>query len=286
MAFPLIAALLGAGTSLLAARREGNAARDASAAQERTARENSRLAETTTAASLSDFDSALNDALGLLDSASTAATAGFDQATGYQRPFYDTGTAALSEIAAAMGLRGPEEAADALSRFRAAPGYQFQLSEGVNALDRSAASQGGLYSGAQGQALTEYGQGLADQTFNARLSQLAGLAGIGQNAAGNLSSIATGRGQSEGAYQGAAADALLGAAGAKAGIRQGGLSSATGANTDIGAARAGGIIGPANAWTNAATNLSTMLGYGAGEGFSTPLLDRWRQRQAGTAVAA
>lgn len=281
MAFPLIAALIGAGTSLLAARREANAARDASAVQERTARENRRLAEQTTNESLSDFDSALTDALGRLDTASGAASAGFDTAAGYQQPFYDTGTAALSEIAAAMGLRGPEEAAAALSRFRDAPGYQFQMEQGVNALDRSAASAGGLYSGAQGKALTEYGQGLADQSVNSRLSQLAGLAGVGQNAAGNLSSIAMGRGQSEGAYQGAAADAVLGAAGARSNIRMAGLGAATGANTDIGAAQAGGIIGPANAWTNAATNLSTMLGYGAGEGFSTPLLDRWKAKQAG-----
>jgi hypothetical protein len=284
MPFPLIAALIGAGTSLLAARREANAARDASAVQERTARENREMAEEATSAGISDFDTALDAALGRLDTASGAATAGFDTAVGYQQPFYDTGTAALSEIAAAMGLRGPEEAAAALSRFRDAPGYQFQLEQGVNALDRSAASQGGLYSGAQGMALTEYGQGLADQTFNARLSQLAGLAGVGQNAAGNLSSIAMNRGQTEGAYQGAAADALLGTAAGKANLRMAGTGAAMGANTDIGAAQAGGIIGPANAWTNAATNISTMLGYGGGEGFSTPLLDAWRARN-GTVAA-
>jgi hypothetical protein len=265
---------------------EGNAASDASAAQEGTARENRALAEETTNESLSDFDSALNAALGRLDSASTAATAGFEQAASYQNPYNETGQLALSEIAASMGLSGPEAAAGALSRFRDAPGYQFQLNEGVSAIDRSAASRGGLYSGDTGRALTEYGQGLADQTFNTRLSQLAGLAGIGQNAAGNLSSIAMGQGQSEGAYQGAAADALLGAANSRAGIRNAGLGAVTGANSDIGAAQAGGIIGPANAWTNAATNLSTLLGYGGGEGFSTPLLDRWRTNQAGTAAAA
>ncbi len=280
MPFPLIAALIGGATSLITAKMSANAAQKASAAQERTSRENRDLATSTTNASLTDFDSALNDALGRIDSASTASTAGYDQAMGYQQPYSEAGTQALSEIAAAMGLRGPEEAAAALSRFRDTPGYQFQMEQGVNALDRSAASQGGLYSGAQGMALTQYGQGLADQTFNARLSQLAGLAGIGQNAAGNLSQLAAGRGQAQGGYQGAAADALLGAAGARANIRNAGLGAITGANSDIGAAQAAGTIGSANAWMQGATNLSTMLGYGAGEGFSTPLLDKWRASNA------
>lgn len=45
------------------------------------------------------------------------------------------------------------------------PGYQFRLSEGLKALERSAAARGGLLSGATGKALTRYGQEMGSQEF-------------------------------------------------------------------------------------------------------------------------
>jgi len=73
------------------------------------------------------------------------------------------------------------------------PGYQFRMEEGVNALDRSAASRGRLLSGAQDRAVTRYSQGLASQEYGnafnralttnqANLGKQQSLAGIGQNA--------------------------------------------------------------------------------------------------------
>lgn len=49
--------------------------------------------------------------------------------------------------------------------FEADPGYQFRLSEGNKALDRSAASRGMLLSGAQAKGLTDYNQGMASQEY-------------------------------------------------------------------------------------------------------------------------
>lgn len=72
---------------------------------------------------------------------------------------------------------------------RSTPGYQFRMDEGVNALNRSAAAKGMLYSGAQQKALTTYGQGLADQTYNALLDRIANLSTGGQNAAAQLGGI-------------------------------------------------------------------------------------------------
>lgn len=70
------------------------------------------------------------------------------------------------------------------------PGYQFQLGEGMKAIDRTQAARGGLYSGAALKEAMGYSQGLADQTyndgFNRRLSensQLQTLANSGQAAA-------------------------------------------------------------------------------------------------------
>jgi len=72
------------------------------------------------------------------------------------------------------------------------PGYQFRLQQGLNALQGSAAAQGGLFSGQTGKDITDYAQGMASQEFqNAfnrdlaqkqNLSQAYGL-GSGQNLA-------------------------------------------------------------------------------------------------------
>lgn len=71
------------------------------------------------------------------------------------------------------------------------PGYQFRLQEGQRALERSQAARGGLYSGAALRAAQEYGQGLADQTYNDYFRRQGILANQGLGAAGNLGSLYT-----------------------------------------------------------------------------------------------
>jgi len=73
------------------------------------------------------------------------------------------------------------------------PGYQFRLQQGQSALENSRAAMGGLFSGATGKALSEYGQGFASNEYqNAYnrynndqsnlFNRLSGLAGTGQTA--------------------------------------------------------------------------------------------------------
>jgi hypothetical protein len=50
--------------------------------------------------------------------------------------------------------------------FKESPGYQFVLSEGINALDKSAAAKGNLFSGASGKAISQYAEGLASQEYD------------------------------------------------------------------------------------------------------------------------
>ena len=50
--------------------------------------------------------------------------------------------------------------------FQQSPGYQFQLQQGLNSVQNSAAAGGGLLSGATMQALQKYGTGLAAQDYN------------------------------------------------------------------------------------------------------------------------
>ena len=84
----------------------------------------------------------------------------------------------------ANGTPGNSKAPNFNSILQNLPGYQFQMSQGTQAVDRNLAAQGLLQSGAAGKALTQYGQGLAQnyaQQYTGGLQSLAGL-GIQSNA--------------------------------------------------------------------------------------------------------
>ncbi|GAA5075440.1 hypothetical protein [Lysobacter panacisoli] len=139
--------------------------------------------------------------------------------------------------------------AQAFDRFRNQPGYQFGLTEGVRALDSSAAASGGLFSGKAGKALTQFGQNYADQQgYSPYMNRLASLAGIGQTATNQNNAL----GQ---ATAGNVGNALMNA----------------------GNARASGIAGSANAWGSALGQLAGIGGYAYGNrgGSSPGLFDRW-----------
>lgn len=155
-------------------------------------------------------------------------------------PYAEGGREAFEQQSRLLGLRGPEEANEAFGAFRTSPGYQFSMDEGMRALDRSAASRGGLYSGSTGRSLTRFGQGLADQEFGNYYSRLAGLGSTGFAASSNLGT------QSANTITGAAdqrASALLG--------RQNAL--------------AGGTINAANARAQGLSNALSLAGKIAGQ---------------------
>jgi hypothetical protein len=124
----------------------------------------------------------------------------------------------------------------AFDRFRSTPGYQFGLTEGVRALDSSAAAAGGLFSGKAAKALTKFGTDYADQQgYTPYKNSLAALAGIGQTATNQNNQLGmTTAGNVGAAYQNA------------------------------GNARASGIQGSANAWGGALNGLAGAAGYAYG----------------------
>jgi hypothetical protein len=61
------------------------------------------------------------------------------------------------------------------------PGYQFQLQQGTQAVDRNLAAQGLLQSGAAGKELQQFGQGLAGSYAQQYVGGLQSLAGLGQS---------------------------------------------------------------------------------------------------------
>lgn len=150
------------------------------------------------------------------------------------------------------------------SSVRSLPGYQFAQSEGVGALDNSAASRGMLNSGRASKDLMRFGTGLADSTYGNQLQRLMGLNQQGMVATGQQ--VAT-----EGA-------GLQGQLGARTSAYGGDMTSAgTVGQGDIAAAnaRAAGSQNLLNAGMNgigklAGSGFGGMPGMGAGSSSFMP----------------
>lgn len=125
----------------------------------------------------------------------------------YLNPYAQMGNAALARQSNLLGLSGNKNAAGygtygpgsqfAMTNLAQDPGYAFRLSEGQKALDRQAASRGGLISGGALKAAQRYGQGLASQEYeNAyqrymdRYNVLGGAVTGGYNASNRLADFA------------------------------------------------------------------------------------------------
>lgn len=138
----------------------------------------------------------------------------FDLTRADLAPFREQGVNALNQFAGS--ILGPLEET---------PGFQFQLEQGVNALERGAAARGKLLSGQQQQALTRFGQGLGNLEVNNQLNRLAALSGIGQSATTSGAAFGAGTAGNIGNFL-----------------------------TDQGAARASGFVGSSNAISDSINN--------------------------------
>ena len=112
------------------------------------------------------------------------------------QPWVGAGRNALNMTGDLSGSNGPDAATAAMKNYVPSPGYQWQLGEGLRAIDAGAAAKGMLRSGATLKAETAYGQGLASQDFGNYYNRLYNLSNQGQNsAAGQASaSLKTGEG--------------------------------------------------------------------------------------------
>lgn len=185
--------------------------------------------------------SAANTQAGAAREATESQLEMFERQTELQEPFRQAGLKGQNRLMELLGLDGDKSAADygkyASAEFTPAqftanqdPGYAFRMSEGMKALDRSAASRGGLFSGSTIKGAQRFGQDLASQEYqNAfnryqttrtnTLNPFASLGGIAQssantltNAAGNvgnqISSNIIGAGNASAAGQVGAANAI------------------------------------------------------------------------------
>jgi hypothetical protein len=161
------------------------------------------------------------------------------QSMAYMMPYYNQGLQAQNKLMSLLGLSGDTQAEGygsmarnfGMEDFQADPGYAFRMSEGLKALERSAAGRGGAASGAAMKGITRYGQDLASQEFQNAYNRYQTNRANLLNPLFNIS----GGGRS-------AAESLLG------GTR------------DIGDAEASGIVGAANARQQA---FNQLLNFGA-----------------------
>ena len=123
------------------------------------------------------------DALGYLDEGSRAALGALGQARG-DLAANGGAYAPLTDLAArfragsqlyadALGLGGADGNARAAAAFTAGPGYDFTLNQGLDAINRRRNAAGSLTSGNADIDALKYGQGLANQTYQQWLTNLA-----------------------------------------------------------------------------------------------------------------
>jgi hypothetical protein len=141
--------------------------------------------------------------------AADTAAAASDRASDVQRemfernvelnaPFREAGITALNKLTPLATNYTPF----GMDQFRADPGYNFRMSEGMKGLERSAAARGGLLSGSMLKGIQRFGQDLGSQEYqnafnryqterNAQLNPLQSLAGVGQTTSQQLGAAGT-----------------------------------------------------------------------------------------------
>ena len=151
----------------------------------------------------------------------------FEKSMETQKPWLEAGARGLSQLESGIESGrfdvspGQFQADEFQFDFEADPGYQWRLSEGMKALEGSAAARGGLFSTQTGDRIQDYAQGLAAQEYGDayrrargeyesdrgfdygsfmdefnreratktdKYNRLASLAGVGQTTAGNVAS--------------------------------------------------------------------------------------------------
>ncbi len=163
---------------------------------------------------------------------------GYNTANQNQAGYTNAGNSAVSTLSNDLQNGTGFAASFDPSKYMDTAGYQFQLGQGLQAVNNGAAAQGGLLSGATQKGLAVYASGLANTTYNQayqnylqgsqqRYNQLAGVAGMGQSAEQNVN-------QQNSASTSGVANAQIGAGNAAASGIMGAANAAGGATSGLG----------------------------------------------------
>ena len=134
---------------------------------------------------------AANIGSGAADRATQLQREQYDQTRADLAPYRAAGTNALAQLTAGTAPGGQFTKQFGMSDFEQDPGYGFRMSEGLKALDRTAAARGNLLSGATLKGAQRYGQDLGSQEYQNAfnryqtnrsnlLNPIQSLAGVGQ----------------------------------------------------------------------------------------------------------
>lgn len=143
------------------------------------------------------------------DRSNAALRDAYNQQLGFQQPYRDAGLAAQRQQMMLMGLGGDQTNAEygryardfGMGDFEQDPGYAFRQSEGMRALERSAAARGNLLSGSMLKGVQRFSQDLASQEYQnafnrfqaqraARMGALQNLNTAGQSASNVMTNAA------------------------------------------------------------------------------------------------
>jgi hypothetical protein len=161
----------------------------------------------------------------------------FDALRALLQPYTEAGLPALQQQQALLGLQGPEAEQAAIERIRGGETFQALAQQGEEALLQRASATGGLRGGNIQGALAQFRPALLNQAIEQQYGRLGGMTQLGQRSA-----------------------AGVGAAGMESGTNVANLLA------QQGAARAGGELGEAKAFSGLFNLPAQVLGfqYGAG----------------------
>jgi hypothetical protein len=164
----------------------------------------------------------------------------FDALQVLMKPYVGTGTTALGQQAALIGVSGAEAQQAAINALQQGPEFTSLVQQGENAILQNAAATGGLRGGNVQGALAQFRPQVLSQLIEQQYNRLGGLSTMGQNAA-----------------------AGVGTAGMQTGTNISNLLA------QQGAARAGGTLASGQAFGNVIGSLGGALGRGAAyQGFT------------------
>lgn len=115
------------------------------------------------------------EGMGYYDAGLTNSLGALNQASGVYQPLQDKYGAGTNLYLDSLGVNGAEGNQRAVNAFQTAPGYDFQVDQALDALDRRAASRGMLASGNNTIDTLNTVTGLANQQYGNWQQNLAGL---------------------------------------------------------------------------------------------------------------
>jgi hypothetical protein len=159
-----------------------------------------------------------------------------EQARADALPWMQAGKGALEQYMGELGLSSTGIGGTPFqSRYEETPDYKFALEQGQKGIVNNLNALGMKNSGAALKAISRYNVGMAQANRGSYLDRLAGASGMGQSQVNQTNALAAQHGANQ-----------------AQGIR------------DIGATRASGMVGGANAWTSAIGNFSNNMGSALG----------------------